>query len=189
MNIELINFSNNNKIKKHHICTAQQGKNLSPHIKWNKIEGAKSYALIIEDPDAVIGTFIHWYIPYINKDICEIDNLNNLINHNSGIVNNINYNKLNDKIKNNKIKIFQAQNSINEFGYYGPCSPNKNGLHRYIFRLYALDNIINLNSDIIKIKNSDDFLKKISKNTPKINIIDQGEIQIMYEYMQYSNKN
>jgi Raf kinase inhibitor-like YbhB/YbcL family protein len=189
MKIELINFSNNNKIKKEYICTAQQGKNVSPHIKWNKIAGAKSYALIIEDPDAVIGTFIHWYIPYINKDICEIDNLNNLINHNSGIVNNINYNKLNDKIKDNKIKIFQAQNSIDEFGYHGPCAPINTGLHRYIFRLYALDNIINLNSDIIKIKNSADFLKKISKISPKINIIDQGEIQIMYEYMQYSNKN
>ena len=70
MNLKVNDFPN-----KKYICKKHEGDNVSPVISWNKILKAKSYAIIMEDPDAVGGTFIHWYIPYISNNINKIDSL------------------------------------------------------------------------------------------------------------------
>jgi Raf kinase inhibitor-like YbhB/YbcL family protein len=157
-----------NKIKKKYICKNHDGQNISPYIEWTSIKDVKSYALILEDPDAVSGNFVHWYIPYISPDINGIDNLI-MIN----------------SIKNisNKAHLKQGKNSLNEFGYHGPCAPKGSGVHRYIFRIYSLDNILNFDK-YKSISGSTEFEEILKKES--ITILDTDSSIFNYSY---SNKN
>jgi Raf kinase inhibitor-like YbhB/YbcL family protein len=178
MNLEVINFVNDSgKIYKKYICSNHGGSDIAPSIKWDKIDNAKSYAFIIEDPDAVGGTFIHWYIPFIDLSINELDNFSN---------NNLQkkYNDLQKKnisISNN-MKVFQGKNSIGEFGYHGPCAPDGSGIHRYIFKLYAFDTKVLVDSNMITIKTAEDFIIILKKKYPKIKILATDEKIFRYEY-------
>ena len=189
MNFTVHDFANKfNMIKKKYICKNHNGLNISPKISWNWnpetqvvgfqpsdmqltspapgfIKNTKSYALILEDPDAPSGNFIHWYIPYISPEINQIDSLNN-----------------NSK-KNNftKGRIIQCKNSLGEIGYHGPCAPS--GVHRYIFTLYALDGAFNIpsfpvNSCEESIKSSKEFENKLK--IKKINILEKKSL--IYKY-------
>jgi Raf kinase inhibitor-like YbhB/YbcL family protein len=164
MNLKVIDFPN-----KKYICKKYDGDNVSPVISWNIIPKAKSYAIIMEDPDAVVGNFIHWYIPYISNNINKIDSLCFIDNY--GINNYL-------KINLNKLSIFFGKNSLDKYGYTGPCPPIGTGLHRYIFNIYALDNILQINENNIKIKDSKNF-KNILKEQ-SIKCIDKSSI--MYKY-------
>jgi len=182
MNLEVSDFSKNGIIYKKYICDNQNGGNVTPSIKWNKINNAKSYALIMEDPDTPIGTYVHWYIPFIDESINELNNFSN---------NNLQkkYNELQQKnisISNN-VKVFQAKNSIGEFGYHGPCAPNGTGIHRYIFKLYAFDIKILVDKNMLTIKNAEDFIIILKKKYPKIKILATDEKIFRYEYKNYLN--
>lgn len=89
------------------------GEDISPHLKWEEVpEGAKSFALIVDDPDAPMGTWVHWLL-------CDIPPGTREISQNT--------------------KPMGARQVINDFGredYGGPCPPS--GTHRYYFKLYAL---------------------------------------------------
>ncbi len=89
-----------------------QGENINPHLIIEGVpEGALSLALIVDDPDAPSGTWVHWVVYNIPANTRIIDNF-----FKSGI------------------------SGINDFGregYGGPCPPS--GEHRYFFKLYALD--------------------------------------------------
>lgn len=91
------------------------GKNISPQLKWDSIpEETKSLVLVCEDPDAPMGTWVHWMIVNIPPEQPGLDEGGPLPD--------------------------DAQEMQNHFGYRryrGPCPPG--GEHRYIFRLYALD--------------------------------------------------
>ena len=153
------------------LCCKNGGKNKSPQIKFenNSIEPI-SYALIIEDPDAPIN-FIHWYLPYISPKISKLNSLNmNCIDQNKQ---SNNLTKLNNSIQSNNIKIKNGYNSLGEIGYHGPCNPQEI-LHRYFFRLYALNGIV----DNLKISSSKDFEKYLLENN--IQILDSDVI--MYKY-------
>jgi hypothetical protein len=95
-----------------YVCLHQGGENLIPTIKWTKIKNAKSYALIMDDPDAPYpGGFVHWVIQYIPPDVNQI---------------NKNYSKACSKSN-----IIQGINSFGNYSY---------GIsHRYYFKIYALD--------------------------------------------------
>ena len=155
-----------------YICKKYGGDNISPAVSWNKIPNAKSYALIIEDPDAVGNNFIHWYIPYISKHIERIDSLCflDIANINSNI----------KKINLNKISIFFGKNSFDKFGYTGPCPPKGTGIHRYNIILYALDNILNIKKKYLKIKDSNQFIDILKENN--ISIIEKSHIIFEYSY-------
>lgn len=90
------------------------GEDISPHLAWDDVpEGTKSFALIVDDPDAPMGTWVHWLLGDIPPQTREIPQ--NLIP--TG-----------------------ARQITNDFGredYGGPCPPS--GTHRYFFKLYALD--------------------------------------------------
>ncbi|MHA1267490.1 MAG: YbhB/YbcL family Raf kinase inhibitor-like protein [Candidatus Helarchaeota archaeon] len=91
-----------------------EGSDISPPLSWNQVpEGTKSFALIVDDPDAPVGTWVHWLVCDIPPDTREIPQ-----------------NTIPDK----------ATLMTNDFGkkkYGGPCPPS--GTHRYFFKLYALD--------------------------------------------------
>ncbi len=61
--------------QKKYLCPGHGGKGISPKISWKYKRNAGSFALILEDPDAVHGNFVHWYIPFISADIREISEL------------------------------------------------------------------------------------------------------------------
>jgi len=128
-------FKNKNFIPRVFTC---QGKNISPELEWvNPPANTKSYVLIMDDPDAPMGTFVHWVIYNIPFSKHKLR---------------MNFPKFN----NDKILIKQGKNSTNRIGYMGPCPP-KGKAHRYFFKLYALNKILNLKEGLTK----GEILKKI----------------------------
>jgi hypothetical protein len=181
MNLEIINFTKNNKIYKKYICENHEGLSNSPHVKWNKIDGAKSYALIMEDPDIPSGgIFIHWYIPFIDPTIQELDEINGSLYNK--------YNKIKNKNKKSflkNMKIIQGKNTIKKYGYHGPCAPDGSGKHRYIFRLYAFNIKIRIDESLLNIISSNDFILKLKKKYSSLKIIAEDEKIFTYSYLDY----
>ena len=88
-------------------------------------EEAKSLALICDDPDAPMGTWVHWVIFNLPPDLDELP---------EGIRKNVT-----PVIgKDSSVTALQGINDFKRFGYGGPCPP-RGAAHRYYFRLYALD--------------------------------------------------
>ncbi|HWF43135.1 MAG TPA: YbhB/YbcL family Raf kinase inhibitor-like protein [Candidatus Kapabacteria bacterium] len=115
-------FQNESNIPRRFSC---QGDNISPAISWSDVpNGTKSFALVLEDPDAPSGTFIHWVIWNIPAS-------------EKGLAENI---PQQDSLPNGAR---QGTNGGNKIGYSGPCPPAGNA-HRYYFRLYALDTNLDL---------------------------------------------
>jgi Raf kinase inhibitor-like YbhB/YbcL family protein len=95
------------------------GPNISPPLKWSSVpQGTKSIALIVEDPDAPLGTFTHWVIFSISPSVTELPERVPTMD------------VLPDGVR-------QGINDMRRTGYGGPCPPT--GSHRYFFKLYALD--------------------------------------------------
>jgi Raf kinase inhibitor-like YbhB/YbcL family protein len=90
------------------------GANQSPPLAWGEPpQGTKSFALIVDDPDAPSGTFRHWgayQIPVSTRFIAAGQQVGT-----------------------------QAINGFGKPGYGGPCPPKGHGPHHYHFKLYALD--------------------------------------------------
>ena len=111
-------FQNNGSIPSKYTC---DGSDINPPLVIENVPaGAKSLALIVDDPDAPMGTWVHWLVWNISP-------------HTTGI-------KENDVPKG-------ALSGLNDFkkqSYGGPCPPS--GTHRYFFKLYALDSILSLSS-------------------------------------------
>ncbi|HUO57715.1 MAG TPA: YbhB/YbcL family Raf kinase inhibitor-like protein [bacterium] len=105
--------------------------NLSPELNWkNPPAKTKCFALVVDDPDAPTQTWVHWVvfnIPLkrtgINGDTFEL--LENF-----------------PRVEKSQDGILQGSNDFKNIGYDGPCPPS--GLHRYFFKLYALDALVNL---------------------------------------------
>lgn len=108
-----------------------QGKDISPPLKWSGApKGTKSFALICDDPDAPMGTFVHWVIFNIPQNTNELS---------EGVAKT-------EKLENGAI---QGMTDFGRSGYGGPCPP-PGKYHRYFFKLYALDTMINLDSSAAK---------------------------------------
>lgn len=109
-------FKNNEFIPSKYTC---DGENINPPLS---ISGApkntKSLALIVDDPDAPHGTWIHWTVWNIDPKIGEIGANSTPPNATEGIT------------------------SFGKPGYGSPCPPS--GTHRYFFKIYALDTKIDL---------------------------------------------
>ncbi len=106
------------------------GMDISPPLSWTSgPEGTKTFALICDDPDAPMGTWVHWVLFNLPADITEFRE-----------------NIPPDKELENGAK--QGMNDFRKIGYGGPCPPG--GTHRYFFKLYALDTEINLEAGATK---------------------------------------
>jgi Raf kinase inhibitor-like YbhB/YbcL family protein len=103
-----------------HACT---GADKSPALAWrNAPQSTKSFALVVEDPDAPAGTFIHWVAYNIPASVTSLpEGLPQTAEIAGGGTNGI--------------------NSFDHVGYNGPCPP-PGKMHHYHFRLFALDSTL-----------------------------------------------
>ena len=95
------------------------GKNISPPLKWSGAPpGTKSLALIVDDPDAPVGTWVHWVLYELPASTVELPE---------------------DLPKGQHLPNGSKQglNDFEHLGYGGPCPPQGKP-HRYFFKLYAL---------------------------------------------------
>ncbi len=107
------------RIEKRFTC---DGEDISPELHWEDVPaGAESLALIVEDPDAPMGTFIHWVLYDIPADL-------------DGLARGA---SRSDALKRAGMK--EGTTGFGRRGYNGPCPPPGHGDHRYYFRLLALD--------------------------------------------------
>ena len=103
------------------------GNDFSPPLAWSDVPaGAKTLALIADDPDAPAGTWVHW-VAF------------NLPPGPGGLPEGIRTDK---QLPGGGI---QGTNSWRRVGYGGPCPPG--GTHRYFFKLYALDSTLSLGNN------------------------------------------
>ena len=111
------------------------GEDASPPLSWTGVpEGTEALALICDDPDAPVGTWVHWVIFNIPPDT-------------TGLSENIPPERVLES------GARQGRNDFGNIGYGGPCPPR--GTHRYYFKLYALDKKVDLEPGATK----DELLK------------------------------
>lgn len=110
-------FKAHGMIPSRHTC---DGENLSPPLTWSEApQGTKSFALVVDDPDAPGGTWVHWVIYGLPSDTRALQ---------EGV-------PADETVLGGA---HQGKNDFGHIGYGGPCPP-PNGAHRYCFTLYALD--------------------------------------------------
>jgi Raf kinase inhibitor-like YbhB/YbcL family protein len=102
-----------------------EGADVSPSLTWSEPpQKTQSLALIVDDPDAPVGTWVHWVawnIPAATRQLPE------------------NVSKTADLPGGGR----QGNNDFKKTGYGGPCPPPGKP-HRYFFKLYALDSTLDL---------------------------------------------
>ena len=100
------------------------GKDTSPPLKWTGAPATtKSFALIVDDPDAPMGTWVHWVLFDLSPETSELkEGAGKSGSAEPGV---------------------QGVNSFKKSGYGGPCPP-KGKPHHYVFKIYALDHRLGL---------------------------------------------
>ncbi len=107
------------------------GADVSPELFWvNPPSGTQSFALIADDPDAPVGTWTHWVLFDLPAQTASLP---------EGIP------KVDEVPGGGR----QGRNDFRKIGYGGPCPPPGKP-HRYFFKLYALDRILNLKAGASK---------------------------------------
>ncbi len=127
------------------------GANISPQLKWNNpAKGTRTFAIIVTDPDAPSGEFVHWVVYNIPDSILSL--------HEDVT-----------PTRNIPDEIMLGTNGAGRVGYFGPCPPS--GTHRYFFRIYALDSALHLEAGADK----GDVLKAM-----KGHVLAEGELMGKY---------
>ncbi len=117
MDLKSSAFQKGGDIPRKHTC---DGADVSPPLRWeNPPSGTKSFALIADDPDAPVGTWVHWVLYDLPPDVKELP---------EGLP------ASETLSKGGK----QGRNDFKKIGYGGPCPP-PGPAHRYFFKLYAVD--------------------------------------------------
>jgi Raf kinase inhibitor-like YbhB/YbcL family protein len=142
-------FEDGGMIPSQYTC---DGKNISPPLSWTSVpKDAKSLAVICDDPDAPMGTWVHWVLFNIPASIHQFpENMSPKETLENG-----------------------SRHGITDFrrlGYGGPCPPS--GTHRYFFKLYALDAMLDLKAGSTK----DQLLKAMEGH-----ILAQGQLMGKYK--------
>jgi len=110
-------FEDGGKIPKKYTC---DGANINPSLTIENVPlNTKSLALVFDDVDAPRGTYVHWILWNLAPDVKEI--------------------------KENSVPegAVLGMNDFKKPNYGGPCPPRR--AHKYVFRIYALDTLLNLN--------------------------------------------
>jgi Raf kinase inhibitor-like YbhB/YbcL family protein len=112
-------FKNEGIIPSKYTC---DGEDINPELEIHAIpEGTKTLAIIVEDPDALKGTFDHWIAWNIPPE---------------------------SPIQETRTQGMSGKNGAGKTGYYGPCPPS--GYHRYYFNVFALDSSVDLETSADK---------------------------------------
>ena len=130
MSLQIIStaFSAGEAIPKKFTC---DGPDVSPKLTWNEPPAkTKSFALIMDDPDAPVGTWVHWVLYDLPADTGELP---------EGVA----------RQEQLASGARQGRNDFGKIGYGGPCPPPGKP-HRYFFKLSALDTKLNLKSGATK---------------------------------------
>lgn len=115
-------FTEGGNIPKLYTCDDQ---NISPPLAWTGVPtNTMSLALIMDDPDASSGTWVHWLLYNLSANLISLEQ-----GKNGGGT--------------------DGKNDFNKIGYGGPCPPRGSN-HRYIVKLYALDSNLDLKSGATK---------------------------------------
>ncbi len=115
-------FAHNGFIPARYTC---DGNDINPPLEITRVPAeAKSLALIVDDPDAPVGMWVHWVMWNIDPQTREIAE---------------------DSVPHEAL---QGKNDWKRNSYGGPCPPS--GVHRYFFKLYALDTKLNLGAGTTK---------------------------------------
>ncbi|MDP2691924.1 MAG: YbhB/YbcL family Raf kinase inhibitor-like protein [Candidatus Gracilibacteria bacterium] len=137
-------FEPNGSIPSQYTC---DGANISPKLNWDKSpDGTKSFVLIVDDPDAIPVTghvWDHWILYNIPAKTLSIPE------HSSAGT--------------------EGMTSFGKPGYGGPCPPN--GEHKYFFKLYALDTMLDLRSPD----------KAMIEQAMEGHVLDQAELVGLYD--------
>ena len=143
-------FTEGAAIPAKHTCDA---KNVSPALKWTGVPaGARSLALIADDPDAPSGTWVHWILYDLAPTVSELP----------------------EDVPKSKSIAGGAKQGLNDFqqlGYGGPCPP-RGKPHRYFFKLYALDAQLDLKPGLTK--------KEVERGMEK-HIVAQAQLMGTYQ--------
>ena len=126
MQLKSTAFEHNGSIPKKHTC---DGQDVSPHLTWSGLPaGTKSLTLIMDDPDAPVGTWIHWVlydlpanIPGLEEGLPKKDSPSNGAKHG----------------------LCWGVDEFDRVGYHGPCPPPGKP-HQYFFKLYAVKESLQL---------------------------------------------
>jgi len=114
-------FKNGEVIPQKYTC---EGADVSPALSWAEApQGTKTLVLIVDDPDAPVGTWVHWVLfnlPATARALTEA------VPKTATAVGGL-----------------QGRNDFQQIGYGGPCPP-RGKPHRYFFKLYALDAVLDL---------------------------------------------
>ena len=98
-----------------------EGGDVSPPLSWSGVpRDARSFTLMVDDPDAPSGDFLHWMVFDLPATTTELPEGGPLPKG-----------------------AHTGRNDFGKTGYGGPCPPPGKP-HRYFFRLYALDNTLDL---------------------------------------------
>lgn len=128
MQISSTAFSPGETIPKKFTC---DGPDTSPKLTWSAPpEKTQSFALIMDDPDAPVGTWVHWVLFDLPPDTRELA---------EGV-------PKQEELPNGAR---QGRNDFGKIGHGGPCPPPGKP-HRYFFKLYALDTKLNLKAGAAK---------------------------------------
>lgn len=129
------------------------GENVSPPLKWTGAPaGTKTLALIADDPDAPMGTWVHWVVYDLPAAVTDLP----------------------EALPKGQYIPGGAKQGLNDFkhlGYGGPCPPPGNP-HRYFFKLYAVDRLLDLKPGATK----KEIERAIEKHT-----LAQGQLMCTYK--------
>ncbi len=110
-------------IPSEYTCKAGDGNGVSPQVAWASAPaGTQSFAFVVDDPDAPGGTFVHWVVFNIAPKEIGLDR----------------------DVRGDDKRVLQGINGFGKAAWGGPCPPAGKGAHRYFFRLYALDTLLDL---------------------------------------------
>jgi Raf kinase inhibitor-like YbhB/YbcL family protein len=128
LDLKSSDFAAGGNIPKQFTC---DGADISPALEWDAPPaGTQSFALIADDPDAPVGTWVHWVIFDLPANLRGLPQ---------------NFPKSEQSADGSR----QARNDFKKIGYGGPCPPPGKP-HRYFFKLYALDAKLNLKAGATK---------------------------------------
>jgi Raf kinase inhibitor-like YbhB/YbcL family protein len=109
-------FTHGGEIPRRHTC---DGEDVAPALSWSDPPaGTRALALIVHDPDAPVGTFTHWLAWNIDPVVAGLGE--------------------------GESPPAEGRNDFGMGGWSGPCPPRGHGAHRYVFRLHALDDTLDI---------------------------------------------